>query len=180
MKRKLSLILVALFVLSSLFVVTVIATDSDRPSETPKTHSTIMEAGDWWSGLDEGQLFSLYSNYSQVYGGDVHVNFYATDIGLPSGFSRDVERTAEIWLREEDEGANPNEDIQKIVAEFSVRPSGLYRLHQFYFYEPSHDVVEPNDVAEVYLICKVDYFSDVDSTANVPAGILYYKIYLEQ
>lgn len=136
--------------------------------------SPSMIAGQWC----KTPTVPITSSLNTLYAGDFGVWFYGGSVGLDNKFVRSTSRTVNIEIWEEDAGGT---DIKTRTqtAWFTVGSDGVYAVSNFgdqwVVYD---DVVENDNVAEVYMMLKVNTISG-DTSKNIPTNILHYQFWIE-
>lgn len=149
-------------------ICTVFAANYDT---TPVFDSPKNTAGTWWSGYDNDVFYGVNCSSSDVYGGDVGMNFIQSSVGLPESFYRMKDRVVYFELKDEDPGYDENELVREYVGIMDTGSTGLYQIIGVRNSYTNSDCIEGNSIVELYIRMKVEVH-DKDDSRTVPKGLI--------
>ena len=86
-----------------------------------------MTAGIEWSGYANNRIHDLACSKDNLTGEDINIYFYKTGVGLSDEYERDLTRSGEVTVKENDPGANDNETLFTRTGTFAM-DNGKYRM----------------------------------------------------
>jgi hypothetical protein len=120
---------------------------------------------------------SITGTNENIYAGDFGVWWFENGVGMNTKFVRSTARKVNIKLYEADANGT---DIQTKcqTAYFSVQ-NGIYRPTGYTGETVVYNnVVENDNVAEVYMKLNVDYITG-DTTKNIPVNLMLYRYWID-
>lgn len=133
-----------------------------------------MTAGIEWSGYANNRIHDLACSKDNLTGEDINIYFYKTGVGLSDEYERDLTRSGEVTVKENDPGANDNETLFTRTGTFAM-DNGKYRMCLWSTRSDINtDVVETNSTLELYILIYIQTKPEDQSTV-VPENFMAYK-----
>lgn len=141
---------------------------------SPRLNTSSGTAGSW---TKEPAQNLKSKEHNKIYGGDVGVWVFTTNVGLSRAFERSNERTAHLELWEQDAVLFGIDRVAQYYTMTFATVNGYYQPYYTENTSTNGSEIENDNNAELYLKWRVNTMSG-DTSKSVPSGLINYQIWL--